>query len=497
MEKNAGIYKNTVLLSLLSVLERALGFFYRVVLARLLGAEGLGVYQIAVSHFFVLRTFGGGGIPVTLSRTVAKERANGNQKAGSASLTASLVLSLCITLPLTLFFLFFSGKIPALQADGTLLKILVASLPFACAYAAIKGYFWGNKEFLAPALFEFFEEIVMTALGTGILIAAGSFTPAQGAQFAAIAMSASCIFSCIVALFALFKRKIKFASPKTHIKPLFFSSLPITAVRSGATLVGSAVAVLLPAMLVAAGSTEAEALAAFGVAAGMVMPLLTMPMTVIGSLSTVLVPELSEAYAKKDEKKLSSGIEKGLTFASLIACALLPLFSAVGYELGSITYGNTLAGEMLEKTGLLLLPMSLCAVAQSMVNSLGYEKQSFLFSCVGSAVFLLCVFLLPRFVGIYAYPIGLGAEFTVCTVCGLVFLGKKCPPSPDFYKKLAGALALALPLTLFGKTALRVCLRVMGEPFALISAALLTVVVTAGLFAAFGFFQKKELQKIF
>lgn len=497
MEKPAGIYKNTILLSVLSVLERALGFFYRIVLARLLGAEGLGVYQIAVSHFFVLRTLGGGGIPVTLSRTVAKEGASGDKKSGVAALSAALVLSLCITLPLTLFFLLFSGKLPAFQADGVLLKILVVSLPFACAYAAIKGYFWGTKEFLAPALFEFFEEIVMTVLGAGILIAAGSFTPTQGAQFAAIAMSTSCIFACLVSLFALFKRKIKFTSPKAHLKPLFFSSLPITAVRSGSTLVGSAVAVLLPAMLVAAGATETEALAAFGVATGMVLPLLTMPMTIIGSLATVLVPELSEAYAKADKRKLSSGIEKGLTFTALLACALLPVFSAVGYELGSVTYENLLAGEMIERAAVLLLPMSLCAISQSMVNSLGFEKQSFAFSCVGSALFLLCIFLLPRFVGIYAYPIGLGVEFTVCAVCCLVFLSKKCPPSSRFYKKLAASFALTLPLTLFGKTVTKVCLRLMSEPFAMIVAALLILAVTVGLFAAFGLLQKKELKKFF
>ena len=102
MKKDLGIYKNTALLSLLSVLERALGFFYRIVLARLLGAEGLGVYQIAVSHFFVLRTLGGGGIPVTLSRTVAKEGVKKNRKSSAAPLSAALLLSLLITLPLTL-----------------------------------------------------------------------------------------------------------------------------------------------------------------------------------------------------------------------------------------------------------------------------------------------------------------------------------------------------------------------------------------------------------
>ena len=51
MKNQGNFYKTTALVTFFSVAERALGFLYRIVLARLLGAEGLGLYQIALSHF--------------------------------------------------------------------------------------------------------------------------------------------------------------------------------------------------------------------------------------------------------------------------------------------------------------------------------------------------------------------------------------------------------------------------------------------------------------
>lgn len=80
--------------------------------------------------------------------------------------------------------------------------------------------------------------------------------------------------------------------------------MPITAVRAGGSLVGSAVAVLLPAMLIRAGATQTEALQMFGVVSGMAIPILSIPSTVIGSISLVLVPELSEDFYRKRYKQL-------------------------------------------------------------------------------------------------------------------------------------------------------------------------------------------------
>ena len=74
------VYANTSIVTILSVAERGLGFLYRIVLSRLLGAEGLGIYQVALSLFAFFLTIGSGGIPITVSRIITKNKAKKKQK---------------------------------------------------------------------------------------------------------------------------------------------------------------------------------------------------------------------------------------------------------------------------------------------------------------------------------------------------------------------------------------------------------------------------------
>ena len=70
MKKN--IYRTAAVVTGLSIAERALGFLYRIVLSRLIGAEGLGLYQVALSVFSVFITLGTGGM---YSKLLAARRA--------------------------------------------------------------------------------------------------------------------------------------------------------------------------------------------------------------------------------------------------------------------------------------------------------------------------------------------------------------------------------------------------------------------------------------
>lgn len=478
------VFKNTAVVTLLSCLERALGFLYRIVLARLLGAEGVGVYQIALSHFFLFQTASGGGIPVTLSRSVSRLRADGKERYAGGALLAALILGLCISLPVTLILLPLADKIPFLSADAPVLKILLLSLSATAAYVAVKGFFWGNKSFLAPALFEMAEQILTVLLGVLLLTGAQGFSPTDGAKRAAWAHSLATIFALIIALAVLAAQKPKLCDPTPMIKPMLSSAAPITAVRSGTTLVSSAVAVLLPAALMRAGMTESGALQAFGVATGMVLPLLGIPLTIIGSLAIVLVPELAEDHQKRNFQRLSKNVERGLFFAVAVACLLIPFFMALGKPLGTLTYQNELAGEMLSKSAFLLLPMSLTAILTSILNSLGFEKQTLRFSLFGSAAFLLCVILLPASIGIYAFPVGMGLQFLVEALLSLRLLKKHCPISIKFFRRSALCIAITAPIGLLGQLFLRTFSIFLGEWLTPLFSAIALAIVTVAVYSA-------------
>ena len=71
----APFLKTTAVVTALTVIERLLGFFYRVALSKKLGEELLGIYQVSSSLFGVFLTLGVGGLPVTVSRFISRFKA--------------------------------------------------------------------------------------------------------------------------------------------------------------------------------------------------------------------------------------------------------------------------------------------------------------------------------------------------------------------------------------------------------------------------------------
>ena len=69
-----GLFKATLIVTIFSVLTRAMGFVLRIILSRVLGAEILGYYQVAMSVFGVLLTLVASGLPLVVSRTVAYKK---------------------------------------------------------------------------------------------------------------------------------------------------------------------------------------------------------------------------------------------------------------------------------------------------------------------------------------------------------------------------------------------------------------------------------------
>lgn len=492
------VYANASIVTGLSVATRGLGFLYRIVLSRFIGAEGLGLYQVAFSLFGLFATVGAGGIPITVSRMITKAKAENDPSAEKQTVSAGLLLCLLLSLPAAFLFGFFGDKFTFLFSDKRTFKvfqILILGLVFASVYAVLRGSFWGNKEFLAPSILETAEEALMVIIGVMLLQNVSS--PFDGAQKAAWAVTLSCLIACAAALLCFFCKGGALASPKKSLKPLFNATLPITSVRAGGSLVTSAIAVLLPAMLIKSGLDETQALKLFGILSGMVIPVLFMPSTLIGSLALVLVPELAEDYYRNNRARLRKNILRGLKFSVVVACTLIPILFSVGGDVGKIAFSNATAGRIIEKSCILLLPMSVTMISTSILNSLGFEKQTFLYYFLGAAALLLSVLILSRFFGAYAYCIGLGLSFSVNAVCNLVLLWKKGllfekGRGQVWIQQFLPTLFLTIPISCLGRYFANASKRFFGEPFAALVTALFLLLIALIFHLTRKLFQKRK-----
>lgn len=447
----ANIYKSAAMVTVFSTIEKMLSFFYRIVLSRIIGAEGLGIYQICLSVFAVFLTAASSGVPVTVSRLIAKSNAAGDSKGKHAAVTAGVAATLMVTIPMAIILLFGRKLFGFLFSDDRCLDIFIILVPgliLTSVYAVMRGSFWGNKQFLPYSIIELLEDAVMVILGCVLVY--GVADPMLGAKRATIAVLVSYVFSFIVSLFWYFKKGGRFKNPKKQLKPLFSSSMPITAMRTSTSVLNSAVAVLLPLLLMKAyGLNNSEAISLYGVAIGMSVPILFIPSSLIGSISVVVAPELSENYYRKKTELVKFDVEKSVKAAIFIATLLVPILFILGDELGQFLYSNDLSGEIVHNCAFILFPMCIAMITTTVLNSMNCEKRTLIYFMIGAAAMLISILALTKFVGVYSYLIGLSLSYIITSVLNLLLLRKKCP-GLKFVKYTVHAILVVAVACVFG-----------------------------------------------
>ena len=425
------IVKAAALLTGFSVLTRAVGFFYRIYLSRTLGAEYLGIYQIVLSVFTVFLTLTSSGIPVTVSRYTAKYGKAGNYAAQNSIVTAACCLGLVISAVLCAVLLLFRNVFSYLFADQRCMPVFLALLPGFLAssvYSAFRGGLWGRKSYFSYSLVEFLEELSMVL--AGILLISGVDKLMGQAVRAGLAVSISYTVSAVLTVILYFRRGGRLSRFSSQLKPLVKSAAPITSVRLASCVLNSFIAIILPARLTLYGYTDALAL--FGVFSGMVMPLLFLPGTVTGSINLVLVPEISSSNNDLERQTLKHKIETAFNFSLAVACIAFPAYLACGSQFAAALYNSQTAGTLLQRNAFLMIPMALSMVSSTVYNSLGYEYKAMISFFIGAVIMLLCLWFLPKYIGIYALTVGHFANQVVCILLNLSGIHKTVPLSGKF-----------------------------------------------------------------
>jgi stage V sporulation protein B len=492
------IYRSAAQVTIFSTIEKSLSFIYRIILSRVIGAEGIGIYQICLSVFSVFLTAASSGIPVTVSRLIAKQSATGNTQGKHAVVSAGVLCTLLFTIPASVVIFFGRNLLKFLFPDEQCLKIFVLLLPgliLTSVYSVMRGTFWGNKQFLPYSIIELAEDAVMVILGCILINFATNAT--DGAYLATVAVLVSYVFSFAVSIgWYLFKGG-RFVNPKSQLKPLLSSSLPITAMRTSTALLNSVVATFLPALLMSAcGYTNSQALSLYGIVLGMSLPILFIPNSLIGSIAVVVAPEMSENFYSKKMDKLKSDIEKTLKAAIFIATILIPLLFALGEDIGTFLYSNELSGQVIKNFSFILLPMCLSMITTTLLNSMNYEVKTLVYFFIGALALLACILLLTAKIGIMSYMVGLSLNFVITAALNLKLLKANCP-DVKCGKYTIICMVVCLAACLFGyflQGILLFCLPIFWRLFV---GAIAILLFTFATFYALEMFSVHPIKKLF
>ena len=160
-------FKAVAFVTIFSVLTRALGFFLRIYLSRVMGAETLGAYQVAMSIFGVLMTLISSGLPLVVSRNVAYFNNQQNLTKTNKNITAGLIICVAISVVVCVLLAVCPNILKVFvksQESVEIILILLPALVASAIYAILRGGLWGKKCFFTISFTEFFEQVVRIIL---------------------------------------------------------------------------------------------------------------------------------------------------------------------------------------------------------------------------------------------------------------------------------------------------------------------------------------------
>ena len=124
-----------------TVISVIVGFFFKVYLSRILGADALGIYSLGITTIGVLGIFLSFGYGNGLIRFISKYKATQNYNKLISYLTNTSIINLCVVLPISFLFYFF----PEIIADNIL------KTPSLSEYVPLFGFMMFVNSFLILA----------------------------------------------------------------------------------------------------------------------------------------------------------------------------------------------------------------------------------------------------------------------------------------------------------------------------------------------------------
>ncbi len=432
--------KGTFILLVAGFITRILGFIYRIVLARSIGEEGVGLYMMAYPTFILVVTITQLGLPVAISKNIAEAEARRDyaeiKKILVVSLAITISLSILITPALILLAPMLSTTLFTDQRTYYPLIAIAPAVPIIAVSSVLRGYFQGRQNMRPSAVSQILEQLVRITL---IATATKTFLP-YGVEYAAAAAMAASVLGELISLVYLlttFKLKKRFKLRKDFFhfihkgKRTFKDLMEIALPTTGSRMIGSISWFFEPIVvahsLALAGVAAVNATKLYGTLTGYAMPLLMLPSFVTFSLATSLVPAISEANSKNNHKLIEFRLQQALRFVFLSGGLAVIILYVLAEPLMQLMYGSSKGAYFIQLMAPFILFYYFQGPLQAVLQALNIARAAMINSLIGAVVKTAVIFLLASQAsfGITGAALGIIVGFVVVTILHFSTVVKK------------------------------------------------------------------------
>ncbi|HIU63798.1 MAG TPA: polysaccharide biosynthesis protein [Candidatus Avacidaminococcus intestinavium] len=458
--------RGALILTVAGLVVKFIGAFNRILLSRLLGGEGIGLYQMAYPVYLLMVSISSAGIPIAISIIVAEKVAKRDFAGASRIFRVSLGFMAIMG---TLFALLLYGLANFLIAhdyirDARAYYALIALTPavfFATILASFRGFFQGHQMMTPPAISQIIEQFVrvvtMVALAY-LLLPRGLEYAAAGAAFGALP---GALTGLLVLTYFYWKNRQRWqAFEPTGVVAkqekvseialrLVKLALPVSCANIMLPVVTGIDMLLVPGRLEVAGYMTEQATTQFGYFAGMGLPLVMLATIPTLSLAASIVPAVSEAFALHEYENIKKKAQTALQLCLLLTLPAMAGLLVLAEPVSLALYGTRYAALSIAHLAPAICLLGLHQVTTGILQGVGRPMIP-MFNMLISIFFkIVLVWFLtadPEY-GIIGAAWGTNINFGIAALLNMFFLNKYfyiALPLKQVIKLTGAALVTAL-----------------------------------------------------
>ena len=359
--KNKSFMLSVLILAVGGLIAKVIGAVYRIPLTYVLGAEGLGIYQLVFPLYSLLIILSSSGVPTAIAKMVAERAAAGAKKEINKILKISLLVLSGFGLVGGLCIFFGADVFASIQGNPNAVlgfKAIAPAVLLVAILSCFRGYFQGLSQMWHTAASQVLEQLAKLGLGLGFAYMFLSKGLAYGAFGAVLGVTISEVVAVLYMLIAFIiskRRKSKAINivnstevkerevkgNKALAKELLKNALPITIASAIVPLTFLVDSLVIVNLLKHIGYTTESATILYGLHSGVVNSVINMPVVITLAVATAVVPTICFQLASGN-KGVGEMATKAIRIALLIAFPCVIGFASLAPDILSFLYDGSL-----------------------------------------------------------------------------------------------------------------------------------------------------------
>ena len=443
--KGESFLKGTFVLTIAGFVVKVIGSLNWIFVSRILGGEGIGLYQMAFPIYFFAMTVSQAGVPVAISIITAERVALRDIYGAKRVFRTSMMFMLFTGLIFSLLTYFAADWLIDWQLirDARAYKAVVVLAPtvfFVTLLASSRGYLQGWQRMTPTAVSQIVEQIFRVVT----MIVLASLLMPWGLDYAAAGASLGAFAGAVTGLIVLVYFHIKlerdiardygtnlkplpdapYESKRSIMKRIFKLALPVSAASIMLPVVSNLDLMIVPQRLEAAGYSISEATELFGYLNGMAVPLVNLATILTASMALSIVPAISESRVLGDQSRVYNQTAASVRISNFVCFPAFVIVFILATPISTLIYNAPGAGPAVMISAVSIILLGLHQVSTGILQGLGHPTIPMvnMLLAAGAKVFLNWHLTAIPWLGIMGAAWATAADMGVAALINLYFI---------------------------------------------------------------------------